>query len=331
MNATDTRKQLKSIIEGGLKNLPIPQTPENLYEPLRYTLSNGGKRIRPVLVLLANGMCEGSLEEGVPAALAIELLHNFTLVHDDIMDRADVRRGKPSVFKKWNESVAILSGDAMFVQAMKQINHYGTDDRYTKQQFELLNDLFLDAIETVCEGQALDLEFENREQVGIDQYLDMISKKTAALLSISLQLGGITAHADAVSLNALKNIGLETGIAFQIQDDLLDVVGEPDKFGKQVAGDIYEGKKTYLSLMALERAERADRNWLKDLLLSKRAEQDDIERVIALYKKLDVIEDTKKAVEYHYKTATAYLDHFDESIYSEELSNLLKSLINREH
>lgn len=294
-------------------------------------MSNGGKRIRPFLVLLGCDMCGGTSGEAMHAAMAVEILHNFTLLHDDIMDKAETRRGKPSVYKKWDESVAILSGDVMFARSVSELQYYGESDRYSKEQYSRLNGLFLDAIRIVCEGQALDMEFERRREVRLEEYLAMIESKTAALLAASLQMGGVVAGAEHRRIEGLGELGMQMGTAFQIQDDLLDVVGDPDKFGKRVGGDIAKGKKTYLTILAQQRAEGQQKKVLQNILHDKSPSSVDIRKVIDIYRDLGVIEDTRKAVSEHYGFALAQLEAFGESDSKTQLFELLKKLINREH
>lgn len=325
------QQNLSDLITKGLKRLDLPKEPVSLYEPVHYSLAVGGKRIRPMLTLLGCGLCGGDPEEALPAALAVELLHNFTLLHDDIMDRAETRRGQPSVNVKWNDSTAILSGDVMFARACKEINYYGQSDKFTKNQYARVNEIFFDAVETVCEGQAYDLEFEKEESVSLKNYLKMIEFKTAALLRASLQMGGVVAGANTDQLDYLHTIGTESGIAFQIQDDLLDVVGDPDKFGKRVGGDIAEGKKTYLSILSLKKGSDAQRQYLQNILRKKEVADDEIQAVIQQYEDLNVIEETRKTASWHYDHAIDALDGFSDSEYKKEISRLLNSLMKREH
>lgn len=321
---------LQTLIEEGIRNLPIPVEPSSLYDPIRYILSLGGKRIRPQLVLLSCGLCGGDFQEAVPIALAIEMVHNFTLIHDDIMDKAETRRGKMSVHKKWDDSTAILSGDVMFAYAFDQIHYYGRRDKYTKKEFLALNELFIKAVKIVCEGQALDLEFEKMTDVTSEQYVEMISAKTGALLQCSLQMGSVVAKASPEFIKKAGLLGMEAGIAFQIQDDLLDATADPEKFGKRVGGDIYEGKKTFLSILALSLAKSSERAFLLKILQEKRATETEVHDIIQLYYNLGVIDLTKRAIQEHYKKALDHLNFFDSSIYLNEIDRLLKSLTNRD-
>lgn len=331
MNITNQQQQLSNLIDERLSELNLPEDPSLLYDPVRYTLSLPGKRVRPYLTLMGCGLCNGDIEEAIPAALSIELLHNFTLLHDDIMDRAEKRRGEPSVYKKWDSNAAILSGDAMYAKAFKQLQYYGTKERYSKNSYRLILDLFLDSAEAVCEGQAFDLMYEQAKEVSVDQYLKMIEGKTAALISGSLAMGGAVAGAQDRQIRELQLVGQKTGVAFQIQDDLLDIIADPEKFGKKTGGDIVEGKKTYLTLLALQRSDKNQRQTLEKQLASADNSEEEIEQVIALYEDLDVIADTKKAIEYYYEEAIEHLDHFEATEYKEEIISFLNRLISREY
>jgi len=331
LNITEQQQQLSDLIEEELAELNLPEAPSLLYDPIRYTLSLQGKRVRPYLTLMGCGLCNGVVKEGLPAALAIELLHNFTLLHDDIMDKAETRRGEPSVYKKWDANAAILSGDAMYAKAFKQLQYYGRSDRYSKKQYNIILDIFLESAEKVCEGQAYDLTFEHQTHVTLDEYLHMIKGKTAALISGALALGGAVAGADEDQIGELRYVGKETGIAFQIQDDLLDVIADPDKFGKRKGGDIIEGKKTYLILLALQRCDEQQKERMLDVLNSGNNTEGDIKEVIKVYESLNVIEDSKKAIEYHYQAAMEHLQCFDTSVFKTELIEFLNRLISREY
>ena len=331
MSSTALQKELQQFITKALEDLPIPESPHTLYEPYNYALNVGGKRIRPYLTLLSNGLCGGELEEALPAALAIEILHNFTLVHDDIMDCADTRRGKPSVFNKWNENIAILTGDVMFADAFRQLSYYGSSDAYTKQEYAAINDAFIKSTITVCEGQALDMEFVDRNDVLLTEYIQMIEGKTSALIVGALQMGAISAHATEEQCAKLAQIGAEMGIAFQIQDDLLDAIADPTKFGKKPGGDIYEGKKTYLTLLALQRADKDQQKTIIATLDKEKATDFDVQEVLNLYSTLNVIEDIKIEIQNHYNNTYSLLDEFKDSKFKQELKKLLIFLQNRDH
>jgi len=331
LNNTKQQQQLSNLIDARLAELDLPKEPSLLYDPVRYTLSLAGKRVRPYLTLMGCGLCHGEIEEAIPAALSIELLHNFTLLHDDIMDRADKRRGKPSVYTKWDSNTAILSGDAMYAKAFKQLQYYGKDDRYAKKTYSLILDIFLNSAETVCEGQSYDLMCEDLDEVTIEQYLTMIEGKTAALISGALALGGAVAGAEDEKIEDLTFVGQKVGIAFQIQDDLLDIIADPEKFGKKKGGDIVEGKKTYLSLLALQRSEENQKKELMQLLSAPENTSEEISNVISIFDTLDVIADTKSAIRYHYQAAIDQLEDFKESKHKTELTKFLNRLISREY
>lgn len=331
MNITKQQQQLSDLIEEKLADLDLPETPSLLYDPIRYTLSLSGKRVRPYLTLMGCGLCSGNTKEAIPAAVAIELLHNFTLLHDDIMDKADTRRGAPSVYKKWDANTAILSGDSMYAEAFKQLLYYGSNDKYSKQQYDSILNIFLESTEAVCEGQAYDLMFEEREDVSLDEYLHMVEGKTAALISGALALGGAVTGTDEAEINELRYVGKKTGIAFQIQDDLLDAIADPEKFGKRRGGDIIEGKKTYLTLLALQRCSNEQKAFLLDILHADQNSEKDIEKVIKIYEDLEVLQDSKKAIEYHYQAAMDHLKNFESSDFKTELIDFLNRLISREY
>lgn len=331
MNTTIKQKRLSSLIQEKLDELEFPAEPASLYDPVRYTLSLGGKRIRPYFTLIGCGLCKGEPEEALPAAIAIELLHNFTLLHDDIMDAADTRRGKESVFKKWNSSTAILSGDAMYAWAFEQLQYYGENEGYSKKQYARIMDIFLESARTVCEGQAYDLEFESNKEVTVGDYLKMIEGKTAALISASFKLGGAVAGTDQNCLYELQQIGTEIGIAFQIQDDLLDVIADPTKFGKRRGGDIVESKKTYLSILTLELGNAEQKDILRSVFRKADVEDQDIEAVIDIYKSLDIVNRTRSKIEEHYQSAMKHLGEFGPSEYKDDVIAYLNNLINREY
>ncbi|SMO36517.1 polyprenyl synthetase family protein [Gracilimonas mengyeensis] len=331
MSKTNLHTQLLEKIETGLKALDLPGSPVSLYEPYRYALSVGGKRIRPILALVSCGLCKGKVDDALPAALALEILHNFTLVHDDIMDSAETRRGEPSVYKKWSEDVAILSGDVMFADAYKQLAFYGHSEEYSKEEFAAIHDVFTQSVITVCEGQALDMEFVDRDSVTRDEYLEMISGKTAALISGALEMGAIAAHASTEQREQLASLGVEMGLAFQIQDDLLDATANPEKFGKRPGGDIFEGKKTYLTIFALERANTSQQQLIRQVLDENEPTQERVDHVLDTMKELNVLDDVAAQVQKHYQKAGELLHSFADSEYKQELQNLLNFLQNRDH
>jgi len=242
-----------------LKDFIIPKRPAGLYQPIKYILKIGGKRLRPVLTLMTTEVFEGTFETALDAALAIEIFHNFTLVHDDIMDDAPLRRGKKTVHEKWNINTGILSGDAMLILAYQLFENYEGDT------FKALTKLFSKTALEVCEGQQYDIDFQNRNDVTIPEYLEMIAYKTAVLVGTAMQMGAIVAKASLEDQHNVYEFGKNLGIAFQLQDDYLDVFGSAESFGKQVGGDIIENKKTYMLLKALELSKAKEKATLLSL------------------------------------------------------------------
>ncbi|KGL60173.1 MULTISPECIES: polyprenyl synthetase family protein [unclassified Polaribacter] len=230
--------------------------PKNLYEPIDYILHLGGKRMRPILTLMAADIFSSNYKKALPAALAVEVFHNFTLVHDDIMDDAPLRRGKATVHEKWDISTGILSGDAMLILA------YQYFENYEPIIFQKLAKLFSKTALEVCDGQQLDVDFETRKDVTIDEYINMIRLKTSVLVAAALKMGAIVAETNELDANLIYDFGLNLGLAFQLQDDYLDTFGDAATFGKQIGGDIIENKKTYLYLKALEVANKEDKQKL---------------------------------------------------------------------
>lgn len=295
--------ELQERTERGLKAMDIPLKPLALYEPVRYMLSLGGKRMRPVLVLLAGKMFKGNPEEVMPAALAIEVFHNFTLLHDDIMDRAPLRRGQPTVHEKWNADIAILSGDAMFVKSCQLMLQVPVS------AVPAVMNVFLKAAMEVCEGQQMDMDFEKEARVSISDYLEMIRLKTAVLLGAGLEIGALVAGASATDCKHVYDFGVNLGLAFQLQDDILDVYGDASKFGKQVGGDILSDKKTFLLLTALEQATGELKSELNYLLSEKGGDAKmKVEAVKSIYAQLHVKDHAQLKMNELYKLALSHLD-----------------------
>ncbi len=247
-----TIKELQNKIDLTLSAQKFEGNPPLLYEPIKYTLSQGGKRLRPLLTLLACDMFEGNIEEAVYPAIGLEIFHNFTLLHDDIMDKAPIRRGKETVYKKWNTNIAILSGDTMFALAYEFM--LNTDNKVIPQILPVLNQ----TAREVCEGQQFDMDFETQANVSIADYIEMIRLKTAVLLGGSLKIGALIGGATPENADYLYNFGINIGLAFQLKDDLLDVFSDVEKFGKMTGGDILTNKKTFLYLKAYELAKNED-------------------------------------------------------------------------
>lgn len=275
-------KDYQDAINKGLTNIKYPKYPEKLYDPIRYFTALGGKRIRPVLTLIAAEMFDYPLGKSLPAALAIEIFHNFTLLHDDIMDKAPLRRGKETVHEKWNSSVAILSGDAMLITAYQLLAE--CPPAVLPEALKVFNAV---AIE-VCQGQQLDMDYEEQDQVSIDEYINMIRLKTAVLLGAALKLGALISGAPASDADHLERFGVNVGIAFQLQDDLLDVYGETHTFGKEIGGDILANKKTFLMLNALSLAENDQAETLQHWINRTDEPQQKIQEITKCYNQLDI-------------------------------------------
>jgi geranylgeranyl diphosphate synthase, type II len=290
------QEKVKREIEVFCKSLP--DEPHELYDPMRYMLSLDGKSLRPALLLLTCKMLKGQIKDALPAAVAIELFHNFTLIHDDITDHSPLRRGKPTVHVKWNLNVALLSGDALLIKAYQELNK--TPSNYLPAVFRLFNDAAL----KVCEGQQFDMNYETKSKVTIPDYLNMISMKTAALFSASMAMGAILAGASAADCNKMKVTGEGLGMLFQLKDDVLDVFGKPGKTGKQSGGDIIQDKKTFLLLKALELAKGKTKSELHLLIgNTKISPAEKVQRVKKIYENLGVEEYANKQMKGYYSNA----------------------------
>lgn len=291
-----------SWIEAEIKKLRFGSEPRSLYEPLRYIMGIGGKRIRPMLALLSYSLFRKDTERIVPFAVALEVFHNFTLLHDDIMDNAPLRRGKPTVHVKWGINTAILSGDVMQVKAYDIL--LGIDGSKLKEVIRAYNQ----CATLVCEGQQWDMEFERRSRVTQAEYLKMIRLKTAVLLGFSLELGAILAGAPENDKNALREFGINIGTGFQLKDDLLDVYGDKKKFGKRVGGDIIANKKTFLLITALSKAKGTDKKqlalWLRKKSFNKNQK---VSAVKKIYDSIGVPRLTESKINYYFNSAEACL------------------------
>ncbi|WP_233900183.1 polyprenyl synthetase family protein [Tenacibaculum piscium] len=281
-----------------LRTKKLVKEPKNLYEPIDYILQIGGKRIRPMLTLMASDIFSGDYKKAMPAALAVEVFHNFTLVHDDIMDDAPLRRGHETVHEKWDINTGILSGDAMLILA------YQYFENYQPIVFQKLAKLFSKTALEVCDGQQLDVDFETRNDVTIAEYIKMITLKTSVLVAAALKMGAIVADASEEQAQHLYNYGLNLGIAFQLQDDYLDTYGNPENFGKQVGGDIMENKKTFLYLKALEVSNTSDKEKLLQFYSKKQKNntENNIEKVAtvsAIFTRNNIPEYTHQLIEYY--------------------------------
>ena len=270
----------KQFLEKSLPEDSLLQDPKTLYEPIRYILTLGGKRLRPVLTLMSCSYFGGDYKKALNAALAVELFHNFSLIHDDIMDEAPLRRGQDTVHKKWDVNTGILSGDAMLILAYRYF------ETYEPTMFRELAVLFSKTAIEVCEGQQYDMDFEGRNDVSIPEYLKMIEFKTAVLVGAALKMGAIVAEVSSTSQHHIYEFGRKLGIAFQLQDDYLDAFGDPESFGKQVGGDILANKKTFLYLKALEIGSDEVATSLRDWFSDKNFHDDEkVARVKSLFKK----------------------------------------------
>lgn len=295
-------------VQQHISNLDWNRQPLGLYEPIGYTLQAGGKRLRPTLVIIANDLFDGDRDKALPAALAIEIFHNFTLLHDDVMDNAPIRRGKPTVHTRWNTNTAILSGDQMLIEAYSHLS------KTPQQCLPQVMSLFTKMATEICEGQQYDVDFEQREDVTIDEYLMMIRLKTSVLLATALQIGALIAGANLQEQQALYNYGINIGLAFQLQDDILDVYGDPLTFGKAIGGDILSAKKTYMLLTALELSNDNQRSQLLNLISRQDLDpQQKINQVTAIYNQLGVREVCEGVMNNYTNIALAELDKINVS------------------
>ena len=306
-----------------IESLDWSKEPKGLYEPIGYTLASGGKRIRPTLALIAAKLFGGKEEEVLPAALALEVFHNFTLLHDDVMDRAQVRRGRPTVHVKWDDNTAILSGDQMLIEAYRLLSGVPADK--LPQVLRWFNDMATG----ICEGQQYDVDFEHSAQVQLADYMKMIELKTSVLLAYALKIGGYIAGANAAQQEALYQYGLHIGLAFQIQDDILDVYGDPKTFGKAIGGDICCNKKTFLLLTALAKADAASKAELEQWLAISDRNQEKIAAVTALYDRLGVRTDAESVMEEHTAFALKQLEALPQNEATASLRQLAEKLVNR--
>lgn len=300
---TYTASQLLDKINAYLEQMPYMRPPKGLYEPIAYELSLGGKRIRPVLMLMAYNIYKKDVERILPQAAGLETYHNHTLLHDDVMDKADMRRNKPTVHNVWNDNTAILSGDAMLILAYRLMAE-GLSDRLA----EVMH-IFTETTMEICEGQQWDMEFESRMDVKVDEYIEMIRLKTSVLLAAALKIGACLAGAPAEEAQKLYDFGVKMGLAFQLQDDWLDVYGDPKVFGKNIGGDILCNKKTYMLITALEQADEDQRKELERWLTATDfIPAEKISAVTTLYNNIGVGKRCEEMVEAYYSDGLAVLD-----------------------
>ena len=294
----------KQIVDDKLDDFIVTNNPKWIYEPLKFILSGGGKRIRPALMMFSCEAADGNFEQAIDASLAIETLHNFTLIHDDIMDNADTRRGRETIHKKWDNDVAILSGDALIGLAYQSLL------KTKSERIGEIAEVFTEGIIEVCEGQSYDKEFEIKKTVKLDEYLMMINKKTSQLLVCCAKIGVLIGNGNRDLFNALSNYALNLGLAFQIQDDLLDVIADEKNFGKKIGGDIREGKKTFLLLKALENVkDENSRNKLESIIKNKGIkEEKEIFEIKNIYEKYGILDSASEEIEKYTKKADELLN-----------------------
>jgi len=279
-----TYQQLKDYVNKILSKQTFDKTPKTLFQPIKYILSIGGKRLRPVLTLMSCELFGGNIKDVIYPALGLEIFHNFTLLHDDVMDKSFMRRGRPTVHQKWNSNIAILSGDAMSITSYQYITR--CKEKHLSKVLEIFNQT---AVE-VCQGQQLDMEFEQKGCINIHEYLTMIKHKTAVLFGCSTKIGSILADSPVQEQNRIYDFGVNLGIAFQLQDDYLDSFGDKKVFGKNIGGDILANKKTYLLTKTLETIDSKTKNILKQYLQNHKADnpQKKIDTIIDIYKKMNI-------------------------------------------
>jgi len=318
--------EILRIVNEGLESLPYERKPASLYDPIRYVLSLGGKRIRPVLMLLGYNLFQDHPERILMPALGLETYHNYTLLHDDLMDNADVRRGQPTVHKKWDANTAILSGDSMLVLAYQRVSQ--CDPAHLPQVLELFTETALE----IGEGQQYDMDFETRNDVTEDEYIEMIRLKTSVLLACALKIGAILGDASQEDANLLYQFGEKIGLAFQLQDDLLDVYGDPKVFGKAIGGDITSNKKTYMLINAVNRANAQQRAELMRWIEAKtfdRAEK--VAAVTRLYDEIGIRQLCEEKINYYFEQGKQLLEqvHVD-SARKEQLRQYTNEMMHRE-
>jgi geranylgeranyl diphosphate synthase type II len=319
-------KEIISTIDKAIGDLDFGMDLPNLYDPIYYILGLGGKRIRPLLSILAYQLYQSGYDKVLKPSLAIEVFHNFTLMHDDIMDKAPIRRNKPTVHTKWNENIAILSGDVMLVRVYDLL--LAVEDSIVKEVISKFNN----CAAAVCEGQQLDMDFESADQVGVVEYLEMIKLKTAVLLGYSLEQGGLIAGASNEDQTNLKQFGINMGIGFQLMDDLLDVYADKEVFGKQVGGDIIANKKTFLLIKALELARGQDKKELEKWISIKDFDPvEKVSKVTSIYNDLNIEQFTKTEINHYFDLGLESFNQIDiETERRKDLLSISSFLMNRE-
>lgn len=303
LNIMLTSKEISNLINDYIAHLPYDRKPKSLYEPIQYVLSIGGKRLRPTLMLLVYNMFRDHPEKIVSTACGLETYHNYTLLHDDLMDDADLRRGHETVHKRWNANAAILSGDTMLVMA------YRFMAECCKEKLCQVLDLFTETALEIGEGQQFDMEFESRNDVTEDEYIEMIRLKTSVLIACAMKMGAILADAPSQDAENLYHFGEQIGLAFQLQDDYLDVYGDPEVFGKAIGGDILCNKKTYMLINALNLADERQREELEKWIAATAPDpKEKIESVTRLYNEIGIRELAEKAISHYFLQAKQFID-----------------------
>lgn len=322
-----TSDEILAKVNATIANLEYPKQPTGLYEPIKYVLSIGGKRIRPAFMLLTAQALGNDIQKVLPAAIGLETYHNYTLLHDDLMDRADVRRGVPTVHRKWNNNTAILSGDSMLVLACKYI--HSTPLENVKEAM----DVFIQTALEIGEGQQYDMNFETRNDVTQDEYIEMIRLKTSVLVACAMKMGAILSGANKETAEDLYKFGEQIGLAFQLQDDLLDVYGNQEVFGKRIGGDILCNKKTFLLINAYLKANPQQKQELEHWVnLGEFNEEEKIAAVTAIYDQLQIKEHTSQAITRYFNNAKAILDHIKLPAEAKQpLWDFAAQLINRDY
>ena len=313
----------RKIVELRIKKVFAKREPRSLYEPSAYLLESGGKRLRPLLVLLSVKAVEAKFSQAYNAAVAVELLHNFTLVHDDIMDNADKRRGRSTMHKKYDVNTAILAGDSLLSIAYE----YLLKDCNGNAKNILTS--FTKGLVEVCEGQSLDKEFELRNNVSLNEYVEMIRKKTAAMAEMCCSIGAQIGGGTKTEINALETYGRNIGIAFQIQDDLLDIIADEAEFGKVVGGDLIEGKKTFLFIKAFEKAKGEDKKALFEMILNKGIKKHQVDQYKEIYTRLGILDEAKKSIFHYSDIAVSSLNKLSKNEDKEIFKWIAFSLIER--
>ena len=303
-----TATEIQEKVNAYIASLPYERRPKSLYDPIEYVLAAGGKRIRPSFVLMAYNLFHDDVDRILPVATALETYHNYTLLHDDLMDKADMRRGRPTVHKKWDDNTAILSGDTMLVLAYEHLAK--CDTKYLKPALDLFTETALE----VSEGQQFDMEFETRNDVAEEEYIEMIRLKTSVLLACALKMGAVVAGASDADANALYAFGEKVGLAFQLQDDLLDVYGDPKVFGKAIGGDITSNKKTFMLINAFNRADAGTRAELERWTTA--TEFDPAEKIAAvteIYNRLGIDKLAEQRIKEYFEQSRQHLDELSVS------------------